>query len=657
MDYLEFGGQEWSQPMQADMLCSNNTKQSQLLQGNLQVMKNGCEINDNQSWTTDTSIPSQDIDYPSISYQNNKLSPIHSPQYSQNSTHLFKANSLENSVENSYFKDSISSPSFQPSYLSMSQSYHQSAGQQKQIPSSSFRKQQPQSQDQSIQLANPFSRKLQSSSLAHQIEGIESKQAKKTDYITDRYIPSRKQSKLNTYQAYECNENYNYYENQFTTDSPRGSSTNSVFVKNAVDKEEINQISISQLYKNYVLGIKDKRMLNLSLSSAHAFCPYKNQNVLRFTKPNILKNSMQIGIEANQQKSILQSSSAYPNQLFLNLEEEQCCSHLRFSRKISKVPFKVLDAPALQDDFYLNLIDWSSQNILAVGLSSCVYLWSACSSRVTKLCDFGRTNEVTSVNWSPRSSLISIGTNTGEVEIWDSVKLEKVRVMKGHSQRVGTLAWNTNILTSGSRDKTILQRDLRTKNLYEQKLIGHKQEVCGLKWSFDEQQLASGGNDNKLFVWNMHSNKPITKFGNHNAAVKALAWSPHQHGLLVSGGGTQDRTIRFWNTLTSRQLECIETGSQVCNLIFSKNVNELVSTHGYSQNQIIIWSYPEMEKLITLTGHSCRVLYLAMSPDGQTIVTGAGDETLRFWNVFPSNKEKQIDDSTSTLLSKNHALR
>jgi len=33
-----------------------------------------------------------------------------------------------------------------------------------------------------------------------------------------------------------------------------------------------------------------------------------------------------------------------------------------------------------------------------------------------------------------------------------------------------------------------------------------------------------------------------------------------------------------------------------------------------------------------------RVLYLAMSPDGQTIVTGAGDETLRFWNVFPGPK-------------------
>ena len=73
--------------------------------------------------------------------------------------------------------------------------------------------------------------------------------------------------------------------------------------------------------------------------------------------------------------------------------------------------------------------------------------------------------------------------------------------------------------------------------------------------------------------------------------------------------------------------------------MFAKNVNELVSTHGYSQNQINVWRYPSMKKIATLTGHSYRVLYLAASPDGQTLVTGAGDETLRFWNVFPPKKQ------------------
>jgi WD40 repeat protein len=45
--------------------------------------------------------------------------------------------------------------------------------------------------------------------------------------------------------------------------------------------------------------------------------------------------------------------------------------------------WQVLDAPSLQDDFYLNLVDWSSQNVLAVGLGTCVYLWSASNSKVS----------------------------------------------------------------------------------------------------------------------------------------------------------------------------------------------------------------------------------------------------------------------------------
>lgn len=140
-------------------------------------------------------------------------------------------------------------------------------------------------------------------------------------------------------------------------------------------------------------------------------------------------------------------------------------------------------------------------------------------------------------------------------------------------------------------------------------------------------------------------------FEDHKAAVKAISWSPHQHGLLVSGGGTADRHIRFWSTTTEQSLKAIDSGSQVCNLSWSENVNEIVSTHGYSQNQIVIWKYPEMTKLSTLTGHSYRVLYLAVSPDGQSIVTGAGDETLRFWVVFPPSNSRNTKGSKVSMHS------
>ena len=104
---------------------------------------------------------------------------------------------------------------------------------------------------------------------------------------------------------------------------------------------------------------------------------------------------------------------------------------------------QVLDAPALQDDFYLNLVDWSAQNVLAVGLGTCVYLWSACTSKVTKLCDFSSSepqDSVCSVSWSQRGTYLSVGTNNGETQLWDVAKIKMIRTMQvGHHEGYTTL--------------------------------------------------------------------------------------------------------------------------------------------------------------------------------------------------------------------------
>lgn len=49
--------------------------------------------------------------------------------------------------------------------------------------------------------------------------------------------------------------------------------------------------------------------------------------------------------------------------------------------------------------------------------------------------------------------------------------------MEGHRLRVGALAWSSSMLSSGSRDKTILQRDIRAQEDFVSKLSGHKSEV------------------------------------------------------------------------------------------------------------------------------------------------------------------------------------
>jgi cell division cycle 20-like protein 1 (cofactor of APC complex) len=145
-------------------------------------------------------------------------------------------------------------------------------------------------------------------------------------------------------------------------------------------------------------------------------------------------------------------ASSFSSHPLTGLDEERVIVPSKRSRKISKIPYKVLDAPALQDDFYLNLVDWSSTNNLAVGLSNCIYIWSASNSKVTKLHDLGPRDQVTSVCWSKRGQHLSIGTNSGVVQVWDINKTKLLRVLKGHEGRVGAIGWSQ--IDSAARSQT-----------------------------------------------------------------------------------------------------------------------------------------------------------------------------------------------------------
>ena len=82
---------------------------------------------------------------------------------------------------------------------------------------------------------------------------------------------------------------------------------------------------------------------------------------------------------------------------------------------------RTLDAPDLVDDYYLNLLDWGSSNVLSIALGSTVYLWDATSGSTSELVtvddDYG---PVTSVSWAPDGRHIAVGLNSSDVQLWDT---------------------------------------------------------------------------------------------------------------------------------------------------------------------------------------------------------------------------------------------
>ena len=338
----------------------------------------------------------------------------------------------------------------------------------------------------------------------------------------------------------------------------------------------------------------------------------------------------------------------------------------KYSRHIPQAPERILDAPELLDDYYLNLLDWSPTNVLGVALGDSIYMWNATDGSIQQLMQTtGEDTHVTSLSWIPQGNYMAVGTSDHKVQIWDVEKLKQVRSMDGHRARVGSLAWNGPTLSSGGRDSTIIHHDVRQQQHKIGTLRGHTQEVCGLKWSPSGTQLASGGNDNLLNIWDdrytreagLTCDTSLHRLEAHQAAVKALAWCPWQRHLLASGGGTADRMIRFWNANNGQMLNEVDTHSQVCALQWSPHDKELVSSHGYSHNQLILWKYPSMVKVAELTGHTSRVLHMAQSPDGTTICSAAADETLRFWKILSGgDKEKKEKAMAKDSMLTNHAM-
>jgi len=326
-------------------------------------------------------------------------------------------------------------------------------------------------------------------------------------------------------------------------------------------------------------------------------------------------------------------------------------------RKIPTAPERVLDAPGMLDDFYLNIVAWSAQNTLAVALAENTYFWRADSGDVVHVGEMPEGTYASALDFSMDGQFLGVGNGTGAVELWDVETQTKLRTMTGHSTQVGCLSWNQHILTSGCGDGSIWHHDVRVARHKVGELIGHLGEVCGLKWRSDGGLLASGGNDNVVNVWDgrIGDVAPGTRGSarwtkrNHTAAVKAVAWCPWQPSLLASGGGTSDATIHIWNTTTGARLHSVVTPSQVTSIQWSPHKKEFLSTHGYPTNAVMVHAYPSMEKVIEIRdAHDSRVLYSAISPNGDVVCTGAGDENLKFWRVWEAPKVKKGKDKEAS---------
>ncbi|CAH2350848.1 meiosis-specific APC/C activator protein Ama1p [[Candida] railenensis] len=319
------------------------------------------------------------------------------------------------------------------------------------------------------------------------------------------------------------------------------------------------------------------------------------------------------------------------------------------------IPYRVLDAPGLRNDFYSNLISWSSKtNNIAVGLDRQVYLWN--NQDGVSLVKMDNRGIITCISFS-KSDFFLVGTSTGNLCLLSQTQNKVIGRVRIEGAGICCLHWSkcdSFFFVGDSKgvvtcyEIVIIPRKERDYNsmyaitfVKRSCFIFHKQQICGIALSKEENEIAIGGNDNYCTIWDISQiGSPILKhLLPHNAAVKAIAYCPWSKALLATGGGTRDRNLRFWHTTTGTLLHIFDTTYQITSLIWSTFSKEIVVTFGFGDdnNRLIVagYTFPNLSQVFKVNaGTNLRILSAILSPDNESICVTTNDETIRFYKIW-----------------------
>ncbi len=301
----------------------------------------------------------------------------------------------------------------------------------------------------------------------------------------------------------------------------------------------------------------------------------------------------------------------------------------------------------------VNFVGFSpdGKRLVTTSLDRTAIIWDAATGQ--KLFTLsGHAEEVGAASFSPDGMRLATSSRDGAVKIWSLQPPYEVFLEKRRGIDRLAVSPDGIWIAAASAEPGTYNFDLLTvwnaqngKILFEQK--SHEPEGGGIAFSPDSKEVATGGGDQTIKLWDVSSSTLRLTVPVEDGFIWDIAYHP-DGGSLAAVGSTG--MVRFYDSKTGKVLASWDAGlGELSAVAFSPDGSRLAVV----SNQVSdakIWDVATRKELLTLKGHTDINWGVEFSPDGTRVITSGSDGTARVWDTATGKLLLTLSGHTSTVV-------